>query len=252
MLHDYQIVEKDHEIPIDLIQRSLETKVENFSYETKYIDMIGVEFEGGWEDYREGFKSDGSLDIDNLRGLGAEYVKELVSDPSTLFEIKEFLYELPDFVDSSCGMHIHVSFKNYSDVLRLAENEFHEYFIDEITSWTDTHLKDTSYYRRMNSRIAGNNQYCYSNFEAKKQIQERSTDRGRYVQLNFEALKKFGTVECRIHPQYNDLDLVKSAVLNLVEIYETFLHRNQHKKPFLYFDPIEIEGSIDIVEGENY
>ncbi len=143
---------------------------------------------------------------------------EIQTKPGSLREALDQLVSFyPDEADSSCGMHVHVSFPA-TDLTVLNSSEFFTYFKERWTTWgTANRVRPGSAFWR---RLRGDVDYCLPNtYNANRDV----TACDRYVQLNFNAWSEHETVECRMLPMFAKQSLGVSAVQELISIYETFL-----------------------------
>ena len=190
----------------------------------KSFYKIGVELEGRYLNLRRtqtvanalgaDYGPDGSIGIsDDSNACGYEFKTK----PGTLRDaITQIIALYPDEADTTCGMHIHVSFS--ADVLTLLNTTaFFDYFGKRWAVWgqkMNLH-PDSPFFKRLN----GDNDYCRRN----NYPEEDMLDMDRYHQLNFSAWSKCKTVECRLLPMFRRSSLAIAAVQELISIYEDFL-----------------------------
>lgn len=193
------------------------------------VKKIGIELEGGWSYRPQGLKADKSL-----RRLSSPYIGEVASPPmedlsSVLRWIDKFY---PQEVNSSCGLHIHISLDNLN-YSRLMEYEFYSYFRENIQLWSRKAVRpsDLNFWNRLN----GANYYCRDGFRPLEQVRERSKTPARYTALNY-CYALHGTLECRLFPMFRDIETAKSAVRAFIDIVESYLNRDDVKlnRPFTF------------------
>lgn len=188
---------------------------------------IGVEIEGRWLDWdnlderrrRDGLGGYSDPSVRNSATGATPY--ELQTVPGNLRQACQQLVDFyPDETDFSCGMHVHVSF-HACDVTLLNNKHFFQYFRARMKAWGERmNLSPTSqFFRRLN----GDNDYCFQNGELPHSINNGD----RYMQLNFTSWSEHGTVECRLLPMFRRASLGVSAIQELIDIYETYLHSPQ-------------------------
>lgn len=101
--------------------------------ETKGIEKIGVEMEGGWEKKPLNLYDDVSIKVTG------NYVGEVSSPPMSLSEIEKIeewiRKNYPSFCNETCGFHVHISLRDNLDYARLMTQNFYEYFLTEIEKW---------------------------------------------------------------------------------------------------------------------
>lgn len=194
------------------------------TYVAKHFDRIGVEVEGRFldlsakkrivEDMGGNYSGDGSIHESPDSDAQAY---ELKTKPGSLREtIEQVIAYYPDETDSSCGMHVHISFPQ--DCLTLLHTEaFFKYFADRWEKWgTAMNLPRTGEFFK---RLTGENDYCLKNEDVRRDM---STGE-RYEQLNFSAWRGHKTLECRLLPMFRRSSLAVAAIQELVSIYEDFL-----------------------------
>lgn len=187
---------------------------------------VGIEVEGLWKratieevraraaNWHMGESGDSSItsELDHTP-------TEFQTRPGSLGEaITQLLAIYPDFVNASCGMHVHVSF-SLGDTTLLASDAFHRYFLQRWYAWGHALNIKGEFLKRLN----GGNDYCKrSDVPASRNIYD-ATNHDRYRQLNFSAYREHATVECRLLPMFRDARIGVLAVENLIGIYEDFL-----------------------------
>lgn len=193
----------------------------------KAHDRVGIEIEGFWYDRREAQRRASGLGMlgyhdgscrepsDDVAGW------EFQTVPGSLGQALNQLHALyPDKTNNSCGMHVHVSWSDPTDVTLFATQAFFDYFKTRWTAWgTANRIADgTSFWRR----LSGNNNFCRVN--SSHDISDREITRmDRYHQLNFSSWGEHKTIECRLLPMFYNESLAISAVQELVSIYEDFI-----------------------------
>ncbi len=179
----------------------------------KYINLIGIEFEGGWNDKPVGLKSDGSI-----AGITSPHYGEVISKPSTLDDLLQWVkFNIPSSVNYSCGTHVHVSFKSVDSYLQLTKKDFYEFFLRQMEDWG--HKESLPLNHEFWKRLEGENSFCKRVWTPESQFIGGDT---RYTHLNF-AYYKYKTIECRLFPGFTDPSLVESAVKILTATYESWL-----------------------------
>lgn len=165
---------------------------------------------------------------------------ELVSKPLNKNEIKGFIKDnYPDRVNSSCGMHVHLSFNDDKrDVHILATKEFNDYFVKSFEKWAiDRKLNNPS---RFYHRLKGDQSYCKREFKGYSQL-KNSDD--RYTQINFCSYAKFNTVEFRLATMFDNNNISVEYVDKLHAIVNDYLSKN---KPKVYEFNLKINKSTSI------
>jgi hypothetical protein len=204
----------------------------------KFIDKVGVELEGGWENRPEGY----SIHTDSSVCCRGAIKGESRTDPkksvNELFE--EIKAKYPDDVDKSCGFHVHISLKpGYYPI--LMEEEFYKYFLKRmgiLAKYLRNSGNDNDY-KNFLHRYSGKNSYCTKKFEPKEQMSGSSE---RRTMLNFCSLKKHKTLECRLFPMFEKVSNARMAAYEYLDCVESYLATRKIESK-----PIE----VSIVDEEN-
>lgn len=189
---------------------------------------VGVELEGLWIREPEDFKHDGSVsfrsderpdtgDDDDGDEYGSDrygnYVGEVALGPDTLNGIcNQVLDTYPERVNSTCGMHIHVSMP--PDLYgHLLCRRSHDEWLGMARQYAQRHLRGVTRQRAV-SRLAGRNDYCAPVYEP--------VPRSRYRTWNMSAYHEHGTLEVRCWPMAQNEDtavkIVRFTVLSLARM----------------------------------
>ena len=180
----------------------------------KYVDKVGVELEGGWDDERE-LEHDGSVDVQ------ARYTGELPSPPCKPAALIPWMgANYPDAVNATCGMHVHVSLRCVSQYAKLMEYDFHEYLKRELLAWGKRAkiIKNHPFW----SRLAGENHYCQDVHRPEAQFLQTDKYSSRYAMINY-TWARYGTIEIRVLPAFKLCRVAQAAVLALLDIFESYL-----------------------------
>jgi hypothetical protein len=165
-------------------------------------------------------------------GKSFPYIGEARSSPLTIEELNAWIMaNHPDDVNKSCGLHVHTSFKNNTDYMRLMCKDFYDYFVQYMQDWGKRMKfpKTHEFWKRLN----GENYYCCKAYEKCKahglihtpesQVTAKK-DSYRYCQINF-CHETHGTIECRLFSAFKDPQLILSAVDAITSCYENFLDK---------------------------
>lgn len=192
----------------------------------KAYDRVGVEIEGRFLNVADVSREvrnsgatccgDGSIRYGYTQNCEP---LEIQTKPGTVVEqLRQLARFYPDESDTSCGMHIHVSFTDPGSVTALCSPEFMEYFTNRWNAWGVAQgLSPNSEFFR---RLQGENDFCMPNGDYDFE-HPYATD--RYRQLNFLAWNEHKTIECRLLPMFRSARLAYSALVELVSIYEDWL-----------------------------
>jgi len=202
----------------------------------KYIYKVGVELEGGWNrrPLRKVIVEDRS--VRTQLNHNGEINSPAFSD---LDALEEWLVaHRPDGVDTSCGFHIHLSFKSRMDYLRLTTPRFYRFLLKIIKAWAiEKEIPETHHFWkrfRGTFRAPNGRNFCRKDFTPETQLYE--TRKGpdgsaRHCHLNFcWTLHK--TLELRLFPGWETerSALYMSGVHCFVEAVEKFLLRERKRK----------------------
>jgi hypothetical protein len=184
------------------------------------IAKMGVELEGGWET-----KPDARMVGDGSVSVSANYVGELPSppfeDPVALTAWMRKNY--PTKTNQSCGMHVHVSFKNRKDYLRFMSKEAFDHIHDELEKWGKrANIKNEHFW----ARLRGDNTYCKLFYSPMKQVKHVDKGPARYSMLNY-CYGRYGTMELRVLPLFKEVDVGVAAVMAFANICERWLGKRR-------------------------
>lgn len=232
------------------------------SRQTRHYDKIGIEIEGRYFNLREvwdrasnaGLEYSDDSSIWRTQVPGGPQCQEFKTKPGLLCEaLRQLEAFYPDEADASCGLHVHVSFRDPSYFTQLMTRGFYDYFKTRWLEWAEQN--NLSKYGQFMQRLAGENDYCNLNTGDPSDPADGTTPLGddRYRQLNFSAWHEHKTVECRLLPMFRDSTLAVAAVTELISIYEDWLSQ----APAVFHEtacgatlesPTELVESIDMPE----
>ena len=162
-----------------------------------------------------------------------EGVGEIASKKLKINEVEDFiLNNYPDEVNSTCGLHIHMSFKNdKKDYSILATKEFYDFFLSEIEAWADNRKinKGSRFYKRLKGV-----QYSKREFLAENQLNENSDYSDRYAHLNF-CYNKHKTLEIRVGNMFDKREISVEYVHAVIDIVNYYLTVNNTKTHVIQF-----------------
>lgn len=192
------------------------------------IKGIGVELEGGWRS-----RPPTPIHGDASVRVTADYVGEVCSPgrghPTIADAVQWTRDNYPQYVNASCGLHVHVSINelNYG---RLMDHDFEAYYNERLAAFIQDGLnRGAAGYDLLRSRFAGENRYCQKKFIPEQQLFEPRRygppeEHPRYCQLNF-CYGRHGTVECRVFPCFPDVEEGVKAVELFYDIVHSYLGR---------------------------
>ena len=202
----------------------------------KYIAAVGVELEGGWMK-----RPKDPLHQELSLRCGGTHVGEAVSKPfKSLDVLQQWIEEnAPDVVDTTCGFHIHISFKEPPHYNWLTTPRFYKLLLLRIKKWgSDEGIAQTHHFWkrwRGTFKLPHNNRnYCRKEFIPEKQL--NNLEKGpegsvRHCHLNF-CKKLHGTIELRLFPGFEKEKVGRymGAVRCFTSAVEDFIDREKERK----------------------
>ena len=220
------------------------------------ISKIGVELEGGWEkDPGIPVERDASvrfpvsplhvqpITIPNTmlsterseRGGGKMVLSgEIQSKPGDLSEVSAFILKVyPQFVNATCGLHVHMSFTRRYFYQRLMDPSYQDTMFETILIWAEE--KKFSKSHPIWERLSGKHVTCMREFLADAQVRvdrkryDHNVPYSRYTAINYPWLQH-KTVECRLLPMFEDAPDAVEGVLLVVDTTNKFLAKQRGKE----------------------
>jgi hypothetical protein len=149
----------------------------------------------------------------------------------------------PDYVNKSCGLHVHVSFKSMNDYSKVISPAFVEWFRNNMKVWgREVGITNAHYY----SRLDGCNDFCRlieDDNHILRQLRARHKENYRYGIWNF-CFSIRGTAECRVLPMFKDRAIACKAVKQVLALTEQWCAEHRDAAD------LEIETEFD-AETEN-
>lgn len=188
----------------------------------RYISKIGIEMEGGWN-YSPSTEIYGDGSVSGLDGKLGEICSAPLHSLAVVMRWVEKNY--PSSVNSSCGLHVHISLKSNLSYSRLMSLEFYNFFLSRVETWgKEREILSTLPFW---SRLKGANSYCRKTFAPDNQANKTSKDPWRYTHLNY-CFALHSTIECRVFPMFKNKSLAVEAIELFCSCVEDFL--NAHKE----------------------
>lgn len=183
------------------------------------IKLVGVELEGAWKNRTPpiGYQHDGSVSA-----VGA-LVGEVASSPLPLTDLLAWVLSpgiYPDFINDSCGLHIHVSFHNSYEYSLVATQDFFKAFLKRITQFgmEENIEKENIFWKR----LSGKNVFCKNEFVPEKQYMARNKGQARYTMLNY-CYSLHGTLENRLFPMFRKKSVACRAIFSYCQFINEYL-----------------------------
>lgn len=221
------------------------------------VHRVGVELEGGWAKLpseRVNIQRDGSVVFEAFIP-DLNHVGELPSPP---LEVQGFpawmkMY-YPKYVNSSCGMHVHMSFKNALTYSRLMTASYPATIVVYMERWA----KEQNLPKKhpLWERLLGKNMYCQHMFYADEQVKptQKDHDRNRkghrYTVINY-CYSRVSTLECRLLPMMDTCEQSVDAVQRVVNITNAYLLTNRKREQRLS-KKVEVDEEMTIESRRSY
>lgn len=212
------------------------------------INLVGIELEGGWSTLPNGTSlvRDSSVLIDPHQPNGSVLkVGELPSPPLELTEWEKWIRKMyPQVTNPSCGMHIHMSFKNALAYQKLMVEQYPSTIVAYVTKWAkDEGLTKT---HPIWPRLEGKSEYCQHTFSADLQIQNHAKDYDHHRPGNRYSVivyhyNRLRTIECRLLPMMANVDLAIRALQNIIDTTNKFLVASTSRERSIAATSIEDE-----------
>lgn len=209
------------------------------------IAAASVELEGGFSSKLTYELSDAGIPVRHDGSVGrftdrCPYRGEISNSPASIDGVLNFIHKYyPTEVNDTCGMHLHVSFDNKLDYMRLMTKTFYSYFLKEIEAWAKAEgIPEND---RFWSRFRGDVHYTGRVWAPELQLLGHDLPNGegsRYAILNF-CWGKHGTLECRLMPMFEDKERSKRAIKAIVDIYEKYLTTHKPREPNYKIDVVD-------------
>lgn len=218
----------------------------------QFVDMVGIEFEGGWKNPPSHFSyhSDPSVLLLEIDPASTMFHGEIASEPLRVDQIDKFVDTYyPDIFNSTCALHVHVSFMKLDYYLQLIDPKFYEFFLERFDKWGhNIQLKQFHLYW---SRLQGYNNFCREQFRPLEQLEftnkkhpKRNVRDIRFTQLNY-CYSMHKTLECRLFPMFKHKYVAKAAIHEFIGCVEDYLKIAPPPEQF------DLEFNIDR-EGEDF
>jgi hypothetical protein len=200
------------------------------------IHKMGIELEGGWDRKPEArMVPDGSVDAPGARYVG-ECPSPPIAEPTELEKWMRANY--PTHTNRSCGMHVHVSFKDLRDYLRLMSQQAFNHIHAELGAWGKrANIKNAHFWER----LQGDNTYCKKEYNPMKQVKHHDKGPARYSMLNY-CYGRYQTMELRVLPLFKEVDVGVAAVAAFADILEKYLAKRR---------PLSSRSEMVILEESN-
>jgi len=169
--------------------------------------------------------NDGELECEG--GCQYQFVGEMISKPISLNELLLWIKRnYPEYHNKTCGGHIHLSFKNKLEYMKFCDVQFFNFFKAKMFEWAvKHHVKEGSQFYQ---RLEGKNTYCHNKFYCTSQLNGIGE---RYCMINY-CWKKHRTIEVRLLPIFDKVELYLSAVNEIYDIFNYWLVQSKREKRY--------------------
>lgn len=215
------------------------------------IDRMGVELEGGWKALPDGIPPtrDTSVFKDQGNKMPGYHVGEIPIGPmlpaALSARMKKFY---PDFVDHSCGMHVHMSFETLLFYQTLMSPEYQETVCEYLLRWAKK--EEFPIDHCIWPRLRGESLYCQKKFWPDAQVNFKSKDHDqkrhghRYTVVNFvNRPPQTPTVEIRVLPMMKTVEQGIRGVEMILDITNACLYKMVKSKDGKF------KGKLELPDG---
>ena len=221
---------------------------------------VGIELEGGWSKLPRGVSGlvhDGSVQFPGILGSPPPaYVGELPSTPQDPKDVEKWiLAHYPQFVNATCGLHVHMSFRQPLLYMRLMEEDYTKAIVRFVKEWAKEERlpKDHPLW----ARLEGKSEFCQNRFDAENQVRQTRKDYhrdragNRYTMVNY-CYGLHSTLEVRLLPMFQESAQAVRGVKRILAITNAYLILNSKREKPAKIDitadeesfPLEIKASI--------
>lgn len=230
------------------------------------VAAVGVELEGGWKTLPAGNVRpirDGSIVFrpgEHVKVMELQHVGEIPLPPLTVEKLPDVLQlYYPYYVNKTCGMHVHMSFRTPFSYQRLMVNQPYSFpatIVEYIKRWAEREKLPNTH--PIWERLEGKCEYCQHIFHAEEQAKSSNKDFDhhrhghRYTVIGY-CWGRYKTVECRLLPMMETKEQATRAVMEVVNITNAFLdsiagYREQKKSAKI----IESEDDAVVLERRGW
>ena len=178
------------------------------------------------------------------------FAGESNSNPcSSMRDLLNYLTEnYPDEHDSSCGMHMHISFKSKRAYMTLISSHFKDELMDFYYNWLDQNkINENS---RAYQRLKGNT-YCENTFrkeDVETQLYARDKDSSvRYRVLNY-CFSLHNTIELRFLNIFDKKEISLKCVKAIIKFIDSYIETNNR---YLHDSDMIIESDKPIIKTKS-
>jgi hypothetical protein len=219
------------------------------------VSRIGVELEGGWNVLPKGVNLDGDGSVFKGRRVAGIQYGELPFGPVMPAAVPKFIKKYyPQHIDKTCGMHIHMSFKNLLRYSWLMAQEYQETLIHYLSKWANKEGFPRDHY--IWERLAGKNTFCQKKFWPDEQVKnskkefDQTKDGHRYTIVHYcgrlrtievRALPMMATPEQAIRATQMVIDITNASLVALCGKEERVVNKLELPNGWVYEQFMEEE-----------
>jgi hypothetical protein len=191
-----------------------------------HIERVGVELEGAWKKVPAGVSLERDTSVFKAQGnqVPGHQVGEIPIPPVIPMGLGRLMKKYyPDLVDSSCGMHVHMSFETLWAYGTLMVPEYQETIIEYLKRWAEKEGFPAKHH--IWPRLRGESVYCQKKFWPQLQADYKQKDHNqerkghRYTIVNYvNRPGKQTTIEIRVLPMMLGVEQAMRAVDMVLDI----------------------------------
>lgn len=234
------------------------------------IAHIGVELEGAWKKppatvdrdssvFKSGKPGDDDGGVGRPISWPGYLVGEIQLGPIMPINLKAELEKYwPDQVDG--GLHIHMSFHTLWPYLLLTDYpDYQETMVEYLRRWAKKNNLPAS--NPLWDRLDNKSIYCQKKFWPQAQMNFNGKDHDqhryghRYTMIHY-CFQRYQTVECRLLPMFNNINLAYSGLMEIIDITNAYLVKTDksRRKEIVKVEGAESGTSVELVfaGGQTY
>jgi hypothetical protein len=167
---------------------------------------------------------DCGCEIDHNCGRTENRDGEMVSPPIETKDLTQWIRDNhPVKTNTTCGSHRHRSFKRIKYYSILMDRTFNIFLVNRLRAWGKSVgvREGSALFRRLNGDV----HWCKNEYDGYNQISTSSKEDCRYRIVNY-CFKLHETIEIRVLPAFQDVELTVSAQKELGSIMDDYITRN--------------------------
>lgn len=210
------------------------------------VYRVGIELEGAWLKFPDDIPlhRDGSVEglvgpKDPITGFPIPLtVGEIHSEPIEPLKIRQWMKKYyPSHVNKTCGLHVHMSFKNARHYQWLMDRpDYQDTMVEYLRRWGKEEGIPVKH--PLWSRLRGESTYCTLGYFPDEQARQKQKNYShdstgsRYTVINY-CFGLHETLECRVLPMFEDPEVGIRAVRQVLDVTNAYLQLAGKKEPKL-------------------